>query len=158
MYSSYTGLAPVVELPSAVLFACTMNSVRSPMAEGILKFLHGSRIYVDSVGVRALEVDGYAIAVMDEIGIDISGHKPKDFDALEDNYYDLIISLSPEAQHRAIEMTRVMAVDIEFWHTFDPTVVYTDDRNVRLDAYRQVRDNLIEHLKKRFPSVKAIDS
>ena len=135
-----------------------MNSVRSPMAEGMLKFLHGSRVYVDSVGVRALEVDGYAVAVMDEIGIDISGHKPKDFDALEDTYYDLIISLSPEAQHRAVEMTRVMAVEIEFWHTFDPTVVDIDDRNSRLEVYRQVRDGLMEHLKRRFPSMKAIDS
>jgi len=147
----------VVELPSAVLFACTMNSVRSPMAEGILKFLHGTRIYVDSAGVRASEVDGFAIAVMDEIGIDIASHKPKVFEALEDSYFDLIISLSPEAQHRAIEMTRVMAVEIEFWNTFDPTVVETDDRELRLESYRQVRDQLMDRLKGRFPGVKAID-
>ena len=148
----------MVELPSAVLFACTMNSVRSPMAEGILKFLHGARIYVDSTGVRASEVDGFAVAVMDEIGIDIASHKPKAFEALEDSYFDLIISLSPDAQHRAIEMTRVMAVEIEFWNTFDPTVVETDDRELRLEAYRQVRDHLMDRLKGRFPSVKAIDS
>ena len=147
----------MVELPSAVLFACTMNSVRSPMAEGILKFLHGTRIYVDSTGVRASEVDGFAIAVMDEIGIDIASHKPKVFEALEDSYFDLIISLSPEAQHRAIEMTRVMAVEIEFWNTFDPTVVETDDRELRLGSYRQVRDQLMDRLKGRFPGVKAID-
>ena len=148
----------MVELPSAVLFACTMNSVRSPMAEGILKFLHGTRIYVDSTGVRASEVDGFAVAVMDEIGIDIASHKPKAFEALEDSYFDLIISLSPEAQHRAIEMTRVMAVEIEFWNTFDPTVVETDDRELRLEAYRQVRDHLMVQLKGRFPSIKAVDS
>ena len=148
----------MVELPSAVLFACTMNSVRSPMAEGILKFLHGTRIYVDSTGVRASEIDGFAVAVMDEIGIDIASHKPKAFEALEDSYFDLIISLSPEAQHRAIEMTRVMAVEIEFWNTFDPTVVETNDRELRLEAYRQVRDHLMDRLKGRFPSVKAIDS
>ena len=148
----------MVELPSAVLFACTMNSVRSPMAEGILKFLHGTRIYVDSTGVRASEVDGFAVAVMDEIGIDIASHKPKAFEALEDSYFDLIISLSPEAQHRAIEMTRVMAVEIEFWNTFDPTVVETDDRELRLEAYRQVRDHLMDRLKGRFPSIKAVDS
>ena len=106
------------DLPSAVLFACTMNSVRSPMAEGIMKFLHGTRIYVDSVGVRSIDVDGYAITVMDEIGIDISGHSAKTFSDLEDSYFDVIISLSPEAQHRAVEMTRVMAVQIEFWNTF----------------------------------------
>ena len=127
------------------------------MAEGILKFLHGTRIYVDSTGVRTSEVDGFAVAVMDEIGIDIASHKPKVFEALEDSYFDLIISLSPEAQHRAIEMTRVMAVEIEFWNTFDPTVVETDDREVRLDAYRQVRDHLMDKLKGRFPTVKAID-
>ena len=148
----------MVELPSAVLFACTMNSVRSPMAEGILKFLHGTRIYVDSTGVRASEIDGFAVAVMDEIGIDIAGHKPKAFEALEDSYFDLIISLSPEAQHRAIEMTRVMAVEIEFWNPFDPTVVETDDRELRLEAYRQVRDHLMDRLKGRFPSIKAVDS
>ena len=127
------------------------------MAEGILKFLHGTRIYVDSTGVRASEVDGFAIAVMDEIGIDIASHKPKVFEALEDSYFDLIISLSPEAQHRAIEMTRVMAVEIEFWNTFDPTVVETDDRELRLESYRQVRDQLMDRLKGRFPGVKAID-
>ena len=148
----------MVDLPSAVLFACTMNSVRSPMAEGILKFLHGTRIYVDSTGVRASEVDGFAVAVMDEIGIDIATHKPKAFEALEDSYFDLIISLSPEAQHRAIEMTRVMAVEIEFWNTFDPTVIETDDREFRLEAYRQVRDQLMIWLKRRFPSIKAVDS
>ena len=148
----------MVELPSAVLFACTMNSVRSPMAEGILKFLHGTRIYVDSTGVRASEIDGFAVAVMDEIGIDIASHKPKAFEALEDSYFDLIISLSPEAQHRAIEMTRVMAVEIEFWNTFDPTVVETNDRELRLEAYRQVRDHLMDRLKGRFPSIKAVDS
>ena len=127
------------------------------MAEGILKFLHGTRIYVDSTGVRTSEVDGFAVAVMDEIGIDIASHKPKVFEALEDSYFDLIISLSPEAQHRAIEMTRVMAVEIEFWNTFDPTVVETDDRELRLESYRQVRDQLMDRLKGRFPGVKAID-
>ena len=148
----------MADLPSAVLFACTMNSVRSPMAEGILKFLHGTRIYVDSVGVRSLDVDGFAVTVMDEIGIDITGHRAKTFDDLEDSYFDLIIPLSPEAQHRAVEMTRVMAVDIEFWHTFDPSVIETDNREQRLDAYRQVRDQLMNKIKDRFPRVQAIDT
>jgi len=146
------------DLPSAVLFACTMNSVRSPMAEGILKFLHGTRIYVDSVGVRSTEVDGYAIAVMDEIGIDISRHNAKTFDDLEDDYFDLIIPLSPEAQHRAVEMTRVMAVEIEFWNTFDPSVIDSDDRDARLAAYRQVRDQLMERIEARFPRTLAVDT
>ena len=138
------------DLPSAVLFACTMNSVRSPMAESILKFLHGTRIYVDSVGVRTKDIDGFAITVMDEIGIDISRHNAKTFDDLEDSSFDLIISLSPQAQHKAVEMTRIMACDVEFWNTFDPTIV-EGSRDVRLDAYRQVRDQLMRRIKDRFP-------
>ena len=138
------------DLPSAVLFACTENAVRSPMAEAILKYLHGRNTYVDSVGVRKGELDGFAVAVMDEIGIDISHHHPKTFEDLEDTSFDLVTSLSPEAQHKAVEMTRVVACDVEFWNTFDPSVV-EGSREVRLEAYRQVRDELMRHIKKRFP-------
>ena len=138
------------DLPSAVLFACTENTVRSPMAEAILKYLHGRHIYVDSAGVRKGELDGFAVAVMDEIGIDISHHHPKTFEDLEDTSFDLVTSLSPEAQHKAVEMTRVVACDVEFWNTFDPSVI-EGSREVRLEAYRQVRDELMRHIKKRFP-------
>jgi protein-tyrosine-phosphatase len=138
------------DLPGAVLFACTSNSIRSPMAEGYLKFLHGKRVFVDSVGLRAREVDGFAVAVMQEIGIDITRHRAKTFDQLEDTSFDLVVTLSPEAQHRAIELTRTMAVDVEFWNTFDPSVV-EGSRSERLAAYRQVRDALIERIKERFP-------
>lgn len=138
------------DLPSAVLFACTENTVRSPMAEAILKYLHGRHIYVDSVGVRKGELDGFAVAVMDEIGIDISHHHPKTFEELEDTSFDLVTSLSPEAQHKAVEMTRVVACDVEFWNTFDPSVV-EGSREVRLEAYRQVRDELMRNIKIRFP-------
>lgn len=147
----------MVDLPSAVLFACTMNAVRSSMAEGILKFLHGSRIYVDSAGVRQGEIDGYTIAVMDEIGIDLSKHKSKIFDDLEDAYYDVVIPLSPEAQHKAVEMTRVMACEVEFWNTFDPSLIESEKREVRLDAYRQVRDQLLKRIKVRFPLTCVVD-
>ena len=147
----------MVDLPSAVLFACTMNAVRSSMAEGILKFLHGSRIYVDSAGVRQGEIDGYTIAVMDEIGIDLSKHKSKIFDDLEDAYYDVVIPLSPEAQHKAVEMTRVMACEVEFWNTFDPSLIESEKREVRLDAYRQVRDQLLNRIKDRFPLTCVVD-
>ena len=147
----------MVDLPSAVLFACTMNAVRSSMAEGILKFLHGSRIYVDSAGVRQGEIDGYTIAVMDEIGIDLSKHKSKIFDDLEDAYYDVVIPLSPEAQHKAVEMTRVMACEVEFWNTFDPSLIESEKREVRLDAYRQVRDQLLKRIKNRFPLTCVVD-
>ena len=145
------------EFPSAVLFACTMNSVRSPMAEAILKFLHGNQIYVDSVGVRSREIDGFAITVMDEIGIDLTQHKAKTFDNLEDNYYDLVIPLSPEAQHRAVEMTRVMACKIEFWNIFDPSIFENEDRDSRLNAYRQIRDQLMDKIKAKFPTNPALD-
>ena len=146
------------ELPSAVLFACTMNSVRSPMAEAILKFLHGHRIFVDSVGVRPGDVDGFAVAVMDEIGIDISKHNAKTFDDLEDDYFDLVVTLSPEAQHRAIELTRVMACDLEFWNTMDPSLIESEDREKKLEAYRAVRDQLMDRIKERFPTQTAADT
>ena len=127
-----------------------MNSVRSPMAEAILRFLHGHHMYVDSAGVRALDIDGFAVAVMDEIGIDLSRHYAKTFDDLEDSSFDVVISLSPEAQHKAVEMTRVMACEVEFWHTLDPSWV-EGNRETRLDAYRAVRDELMARIKRRFP-------
>lgn len=142
----------MIELPGAVLFACTHNSIRSPMAESILKHLHGHQIYVDSCGVRESEVDGFAVAVVDELGIDLSRHKSKSFDDLEDASYDLIISLSPEAQHKAVDMTHYLDCDVEFWNTFDPSILPTEDREALLDAYRKVRDQLMERIKKRFPT------
>jgi len=148
----------MAELPGAVLFSCTMNSIRSPMAESILKHLHGHQIYVDSCGVRQGEIDGFAIAVMDEIGIDLSRHQSKTFDDLEDTSYDLIISLSPEAQHKAVDMTHYIDCDVEFWNTFDPSVLPSEDREALLDAYRQVRDQLMERIKDRFPVAGARDT
>jgi protein-tyrosine-phosphatase len=140
----------VPELPGSVLFCCTLNALRSPIAESILKHLHGRRIYVDSVGVRGGALDGFAVAVMDEIGIDIGKHRTKCFEDLEDDSFDLIISLSPEAQHRAVEMTRTMACEVEFWNTFDPSLV-EGSRDMRLDAYRLVRDQLTRRILQRFP-------
>jgi protein-tyrosine-phosphatase len=128
------------------------------MAEGLLKFLQGDRIFIDSVGVRPREIDGFSIAVMDEIGIDISKHKAKSFDELEDSYFDLVISLSPEAQHNALEMTRVMACDVEFWNTFDPSLVESENRGTILESYRQVRDQLLLRLKNRFPQLRVADT
>ena len=140
----------MADLPGSVLFCCTLNSIRSPMAESLLKYLHGKRIYVDSVGVRAGEIDGFAIAAMDEIGIDLSKHRSKTFEDLEDTSFDLIISLSPEAQHSAVEMTRTMACDVEYWPTLDPSVI-EGNREERLEAYRQVRDTLLARIRERFP-------
>ncbi len=137
------------DLPDAVLFACTRNSVRSPMAEGLLKHLLGHRIYVDSVGVRASGIDSFVVEIMDEIGIDMSRHRAKSFDDLEDTSYDVIVSLSPEAQHQAVELTRTMACEVEFWNTLDPTFV-EGSREVRLQAYREVRDSLKQRIQTRF--------
>jgi protein-tyrosine-phosphatase len=141
----------MAELPGSVLFCCTMNVVRSPMAEAILKYLHGRRIYVQSVGLRAGERDEFAIQVMDEIGIDISRHQPKTFAQLEDDFFDLVISLSPEAQHRAVELTRNNATELEFWPTPDPSWV-TGSREQVLDAYRDVREALMRRITQRFPT------
>ncbi len=137
------------DLPDAVLFACTRNSVRSPVAEGLLKHLLGHRIYVDSMGVRVGEIDPFVVEVMDEIGIDMSRHRAKSFDDLEDMSYDLIISLSPEAQHKAVELTRTMACEVEFWNTHDPTII-EGNRETRLHAYREVRDSLRRRIEQRF--------
>lgn len=116
-----------------------------------MKRYFGSSVYVDSVGVRAGELDTFAIAVMEEIGIDISKHRPKVFDDLEDSSFDLIVSLSPQAQHSAVEMTRTMACEVEFWNTFDVTAVQ-GSRETVMDAYRGVRDVLEKRIQAQFRS------
>lgn len=118
-----------------------------------MKMVHGDRVFVDSVGLRRevceKEVDPFAAAVVDEIGGDLTGFRPKTFDDLEDESFDLVISLTPEAQHRAVELARGRAVDIEYWPTLDPTL--TDGtREQRLEAYRQVRDDLARRIRERF--------
>ena len=135
--------------PGSVLFACNYNSVRSPMAEGLAKNLFGDVIYVDSAGVRQSGVDGFAIAVMAEIDVDISQHSSKTFDDLEDTSFDLVISLTPEAQHKAVELTRTMAVELEYWPSLDPTGI-DGSREVVMAAFRQVRDQLLQRVKVRF--------
>lgn len=144
-----------VKSPHAVLFACNFNRVRSPMAEALLKKLAGSRIYVDSCGLRheagegAEPVDPFTRSVLDEVGVDLEDHTPKTFDELEDDSFDLVISLTPEAQHRAVELTRGRSVDIEYWPTYDPTLA-EGSRESRLAAYREVRDFLARRISERF--------
>ena len=138
--------------PQAVLFACGLNAVRSPMAAAVLKQMLGSSLYVGSAGVRKGELDPFAGAVMEEIGIDIYDHRPITFDELEDLEglnFDLIVTLSPEAHHKALELTRVLAVEVEYWPTADPTVV-EGNREQRLEAYRAVRDQLVQNIRERF--------
>jgi len=138
------------ELPGSVLFACTMNAVRSPMAEALFKHLHGKRIYVDSVGLKQAPLDPFVVEVMNEVGIDIRRHSAKSFEDLADSSFDVIVTLAPEAQHRAVEMTRIMACDVEYWPTLDPTVI-EGSSDVRLAAYREVRDQLLRRIRERFP-------
>ena len=144
-------------LPGAVLFACNFNRVRSPMAEALLKRAMGDRIYVDSCGLsRAAEdeagegADPFVQAVMAEISVDLARHEPKTFEDLTDSSFDLVISLTPQAQHRAVEMTRGRAAEIEYWPTFDPTLA-DGSREARLAAYREVRDTLARRIAERFP-------
>ena len=120
------------------------------MAEAILKHLWQPRIFVESVGVRTGELDPFAVAAMEEIGISIERHRPKSFEELEDSSFDLIISLAPEAQHFAVELTRTMACEVEYWPTLDPSIV-EGNREARLEAYRAVRDQLVKRIEERFP-------
>ncbi|HEY2709869.1 MAG TPA: low molecular weight phosphatase family protein [Caulobacteraceae bacterium] len=142
----------VADLPGAVLFACNHNQVRSPMAEGLMKLMFGDRVYVDSCGLRLDEEDEpdpFAVAVMDELGVDLSAHRPKTFDQLEEDSFDLVISLTPEAQHRAVELARHHAVDMEYWPTQDPTLTM-GSREAVLGAYRETRDALAARIRERF--------
>ncbi len=132
--------------PQAVLFACSHNALRSPMAESLTRYLFGRELYVASAGVRPGALDPFAVSVMDEMGLDISKHKPHTFEFLEDSSFDLIISLSPEAHHRALEFTRTMAVDVEYWPTLDPSDM-AGSREQTLEAYRAVRDSLMQRIK-----------
>ncbi len=142
------------DLPGAVLFACSHNAVRSPMAENIMRHLYGRQVFVQSCGVRPQEVDPFVVAVMDEIGIDIERHRARSFDDLDDDSFDLAISLSPEAHHRALEMTRTTAMEAVYWPTLDPSVV-AGSREQIMDSYRQVRDGLVQQIKARFGTLSA---
>ena len=136
-------------LPSSLLFACSENSVRSPMAEAMAKRLYGQSVYVDSVGVRASEVDGFAVAALDELDIDVHRHHAKTFDDVDPASFELIVTLSPEAHHSALEFTRGTATEVEYWPMPDPSAV-EGSREMRLDAYRRTRDQILARLKARF--------
>jgi len=143
---------PSSQRPQAVLFACGLNSVRSPMAAALLRQALGTSLYVGSAGVRKGELDPFAAAVMDEVGIDIKAHRPMTFEELEDLEglnFDLIVTLSPEAHHKALELTRTLALDVEYWPTADPTAI-EGSREQRMNAYRDVRDQLLQRIRTRF--------
>jgi protein-tyrosine-phosphatase len=144
------------DLPGAVLFACTQNAVRSPMAAALMRHLFGKFVYVESAGARPGALDPLAVEAMEEIGIEIGRHKPKSFEELEDGSFDLVITLTPEAQHKAMELTRTSAAEVEYWPTHDPTI-FEGSREQRLSAYREVRDALMRKIKARFAVERAGD-
>ncbi|WP_201402392.1 low molecular weight phosphatase family protein [Kaistia sp. 32K] len=127
---------------------CGMNAIRSPMAAAITGQLF-PRLYVASAGVRKSDPDPFVTAVMEESGLDLSRHRPHTIEELEDTNFDLVVTLSPQAHHRALELTRTMAVVVEYWPTPDPTLV-SGSREQILDAYRDVRDQLRTRIKERF--------
>jgi protein-tyrosine-phosphatase len=138
--------------PQAVLFACGMNTVRSPMAAAMFQQMFGKTVYVGSAGVQKGEPDPFAAAVMEEIGIDIARHKPitfEELDELEGLNFDLIVTLSPPAHHKALALTHTVAADVEYWPTADPTGA-EGNREQRLAAYREVRDQLMARIRDRF--------
>lgn len=141
--------------PSSVLFCCDHNSIRSPMAEGILKKLAGTSIYVQSAGVKNdLDIDGFTIAVCREIDVELSKHRVRSFEDLMEwgddlDAYDLVIALSPAAQRHALEQTRHYAYDVEYWPMMDPSG-FGDSREAKLGRFREVRDALCKRIKDRF--------
>jgi protein-tyrosine-phosphatase len=146
-----SAVADLSEAPPRILFACTLNAVRSPMAAAILHQLAGPRVNVTSAGVRCGHPDPFVMAVMDEIGIDVTEHRPRTFAELDRSTFSTIITLSPEAQHHAVELTRIMKADVEYWPTFDPSMLPpTANRAHRLEAYRRLRDDLLSKIKTRF--------
>lgn len=141
--------------PSSVLFCCDHNSVRSPMAEGMMKKFYGQRAYVQSAGVRNdREVDGFTVAVTGELGIELARHRTRSFDEMEEwgddlAQFDLIVALTPASQRRALELTRYAHIDVEYWPIMDPTGL-GETRSAKLDAYREARDQIRARMIARF--------
>jgi protein-tyrosine-phosphatase len=136
-------------LPRSILFLCGQNAIRSPMAELLARRVLPASTFVASAGVRAGERDPFVDAVLAEAGLSLGDRHPRSLDQLEDDYFDLIVTLAPEAHHRALEMTRSMAVDVEYWPTADPTTA-TGTREQILSAYRDVRERLARRIAARF--------
>ena len=143
---------PASALPSSLLFACNRNAVRSPMAAALARHYMGSRTFIDSAGIDPGETDPFCVAVLSELGIDLSGHVPRAFDEVDDGSFEVIITLAPEAHHKALELTRTFSVEVEYWPTPDPTVALeiAANRESVLSAYRDVRTYLNQRILKRF--------
>ncbi len=146
-------------LPQSILFCCDHNAVRSPMAEGIMKKLYGTGTYVQSVGViNDLEIDGFSIAVCEEIDVELSRHRSRSFDEMEKwgddlSSFDLIVALSPASQRRALELTRLFHLTVEYWPILDPTGI-GETREMKLVSYRQSRDQIVNKVKEKWGQFK----
>jgi protein-tyrosine-phosphatase len=131
------------------------------MAEGIMKKFYGADTYVQSVGVmNDQEIDGFAIAVCAEIGVELSRHQSRSFDQMEQwgddlSSFDLILSLSPASQRRALELTRYFHLEVNYWPIMDPTGL-GEGRDSQLRSYRQSRDQIIAELTQRWGPSRAI--
>ncbi len=136
-------------MPSAVLFICTQNAIRSPMAAALMHKYAGHRTYVASAGIRAGDPDPFVGMIMDEINLDLTRHRPHSLDDLADSAFDLVITLSPEAEVYARDMTRTMAIEVEHWPTPDPSTTQ-GSRTQILDSYRDVRNELKRRIEARF--------
>lgn len=142
-------------LPHSVLFCCDHNAVRSPMAEGLMKHLYGRAAYVQSAGVKNdLEVDGFAVAVSHELGVELSRHRSRSFEEMQQwgddlSGFDLIVALSPASQRQALELTRYFHLDVEYWPIMDPTGI-GETREAKLVAYRKTRDQIRARMIERF--------
>ncbi|HHZ08118.1 MAG TPA: low molecular weight phosphatase family protein [Rhizobiales bacterium] len=128
---------------------CGMNSVRSPVAELLARRMLPETTFVASAGVRAGERDPFVDKVLAEEGLTLGERLPHTIDELEDDYFDLIVTLSPQAHHVALELTRSMAVEVEYWPTPDPTTA-TGSREQIMAAYRDMRDRLKARIARRF--------
>lgn len=137
--------AATLPVPTSVLFLCNHNIIRSPMAEALTRKHYGNRIYVASAGVRTGQPDPFVGAVMEEMGINLKDRAPQDLKDLEEGYFDLTVTLSPTAHHVALEMSHVDSTLVEYWPSADPTVVQGSREQV-LNAYRDVRDRLLERI------------
>jgi protein-tyrosine-phosphatase len=142
-------------LPQSVLFCCDHNAVRSPMAEGIMKKFYGTACYIQSAGVHNdLEIDGFAIAVCKEIGVELSRHRSRSFDQMEKwgddlSSFDLVLALSPMSQRRALDLTQFYHVPVEYWPVIDPTGL-GENREDRMVQYRRARDMIVSRLVERW--------
>lgn len=137
------------DAPQSVLFVCTMNVIRSPMASAIARTLYPKQIYFRSAGAFSGENDPFVKSVMNEANVDISTHNPKTYDELEDEHFDLIITLTSDARDRIAEITGIDVSEIELWELPDPTLT-NGSRDQKMDAYRAVRDELARKIKQRF--------